>query len=156
MTEFVNPLVIGYDGSDPAKHAIAEAGALFPGHQALIVSVYQSVARAAPAALGALPAEVVGEGAAKLDSAAREAAESLAREGAGLARDAGLEPHALAEVAGGSVWPVVRTLAEENEARAVVVGARGLSPLKELILGSTSSGLVNHCKRPVLVVRAAE
>ena len=155
MTEFETPLVIGYDGSDHAKSAIAEAGTLFPGHEALIVSVYQSVAGAAPAALGALPAAVVGEGGEKLDAASREAAESLAREGAGLARDAGLEPHALAEVAVGSVWPALQTIAEEKQARAVVVGSRGLSPLKELILGSTSSGLVNHCKRPVLVVRDA-
>jgi len=36
----------------------------------------------------------------------------------------------------------------------VVVGSRGLTPGRRLLLGSVSSGLVNSAKCPVLVVRA--
>jgi nucleotide-binding universal stress UspA family protein len=41
---------------------------------------------------------------------------------------------------------------EEARAAAVVVGARRLSGLSRLVLGSVSSGLVHHAARPVLVV----
>jgi nucleotide-binding universal stress UspA family protein len=34
----------------------------------------------------------------------------------------------------------------------IVAGSRGLRGLKSVVLGSVSSGLVNHAGRPVLVI----
>jgi nucleotide-binding universal stress UspA family protein len=42
---------------------------------------------------------------------------------------------------------------EAHPADLVVVGSRGLSTAKRILLGSVSSGLVNHAPCPVLVVR---
>ena len=35
----------------------------------------------------------------------------------------------------------------------IVIGARGLSPVKELLLGSVSHGVATHAKCPVLIVK---
>jgi nucleotide-binding universal stress UspA family protein len=47
-------------------------------------------------------------------------------------------------------------LSEELHAGLIVVGRRGLSPLKSLIMGSVSDGLVRRATRPVLVVSGSE
>lgn len=44
-------------------------------------------------------------------------------------------------------------LAEELGAGLMVMGSRGLNPLKRLVLGSVSEGVVRHASCPVLVVR---
>jgi nucleotide-binding universal stress UspA family protein len=44
------------------------------------------------------------------------------------------------------------TLAEEHDARAIVVGSYGESPIKGAILGSTPHKLLHVSQRPVLVV----
>jgi len=44
-------------------------------------------------------------------------------------------------------------LAEELEARLVVLGSRGLGPLKRVLMGSVSDSVVRHAHCPVLVVR---
>jgi nucleotide-binding universal stress UspA family protein len=44
-------------------------------------------------------------------------------------------------------------LSEELEVGLVVVGSRGLGPVKRLVMGSVSEGVVDLASRPVLVVR---
>jgi len=44
-------------------------------------------------------------------------------------------------------------IADEREARAIVVGSRGLGAIKARMLGSTSRKLLHDTHRPVLVVR---
>jgi len=43
--------------------------------------------------------------------------------------------------------------ADKIGADLVVTGSRGLSSIKRVLLGSVSTGIVNHAKRPVLVVK---
>jgi len=40
-----------------------------------------------------------------------------------------------------------------KEADLVVVGTRGMSGFKKIVIGSVSSGLLSHAERPVLLVR---
>ena len=47
-------------------------------------------------------------------------------------------------------------VADENDARMIVVGSYGDSPMKGAILGSTPHKLVHLSKRPVLVVHGAD
>lgn len=44
-------------------------------------------------------------------------------------------------------------LGEQIEAGLIVVGSRGLGPVKRLLVGSVSESIVHHAKCPVLVVR---
>lgn len=46
--------------------------------------------------------------------------------------------------------------AEELDAGLIVVGRRGLSPLKSIVMGSVSDALVHYATRPVLVVGGGE
>ena len=39
-----HPILLCYDGSPGAKHAIEEAGALFPGHEVVVLHVWSPIA----------------------------------------------------------------------------------------------------------------
>jgi nucleotide-binding universal stress UspA family protein len=47
-------------------------------------------------------------------------------------------------------------LAEEIEAGLILMGSRGLGPVKRLLLGSVAEGVVHHAPSPVLVARGGE
>ena len=44
-------------------------------------------------------------------------------------------------------------IARERDAAVVVVGSHGISGLRDRLLGSVSRKLIEHCDRPVLVIR---
>ena len=111
---------------------------------------------AAPAALLALPGDMVREGAQALDDAGRETAEELAAEGAELARAAGFDAEPRAVRSSGPYFAALLDVADELDARAIVAGSRGRSTIAAAVLGSVSTGLLHHTSRPVLVVRAEE
>lgn len=46
----------------------------------------------------------------------------------------------------------LESLAEQHDARAIIVGSYGESPLRSAILGSTPHKLLHEARRPVLVV----
>jgi nucleotide-binding universal stress UspA family protein len=145
------PLLLCYDGSEDAKHAIERAGALFAGRRALVVTVWQP--SAVPSSLG-----FAGEAAGVVDFVEldREAADHggrLADEGARIARQAGLMPDPVAVEAAGSVWKTIIDIADRDDAATIVMGSRGLTGLRALLLGSVSSAVVNHADRPTLIVR---
>jgi nucleotide-binding universal stress UspA family protein len=50
----------------------------------------------------------------------------------------------------------VLDLCEELEPGLVVLGSRGLGPLRRLLVGSVSEGVVHHARCPVLVARCGE
>ena len=76
----------------------------------------------------------------------------MAEEGAGIARATGFDAVAVAAEAKGPIWATVEQAAEQHDASAIVVGTRGLSGIKSLLLGSVSSGIVHHALRPTVVV----
>jgi nucleotide-binding universal stress UspA family protein len=51
------------------------------------------------------------------------------------------------------VAETIIAIAEQRDASVIVIGSRGVGKIKGLF-GSTSRALLNHCDRPVLVVRA--
>jgi len=79
----------------------------------------------------------------------------MAEEGAGIARATGFDATAISAEAKGPIWLAVEQAAEDHDADAIVVGSRGLSGVKSLLLGSVSSGIVHHALRPTIVIRAA-
>jgi nucleotide-binding universal stress UspA family protein len=145
------PLILCYDGSEDARHAIQRAGALFPGRRALVVTVWQPTA--ATGSLG-----FAGETAGmidffELDRAAGEAGGRVAQEGVRIAHDAGLLAEPVAVEAAGPVWKTILEIAERDDAATIVMGSRGLTGLRAMLLGSVSSAVVHHADRPTLIVR---
>jgi nucleotide-binding universal stress UspA family protein len=150
------PILIGYDGSDGARRAIEQAGRLFPGAPALVVTAWASVHETAAAARMALGQGVIAEAARDLDAAAEQTAAEQAEDGARLAADAGLQATGTAVRSDRAVWSTLAHVADERDARAIVVGSRGLSGLRAMVLGSVSNALVHQCRRPVVVVHPPE
>ena len=148
-------LLIAYDGSDTSKHAIARAGALFPGAKAVIATVWEPTpVLSAPGALGTIdPLDI--ESQERVDKAVNATAQRISTEGAEAATAAGL-------VAEGQVtedaptWHGIVSLADEVGADVVVCGSRGHGGLRSALLGSVSQGVMHHAHRPVLVIRDDE
>ena len=147
------PVLLAYDGSEHAKTAIERAGAVLQHGPAVVATAWTTFEGAAPAALLALPGDMVREGTAALDEAGRETAEELAAEGAELARAAGFDAEPRAVCSSGPFFAALIHLADELDARAIVAGSRGRSALRAAVLGSVSTGLLHHTRRPVLIGR---
>jgi nucleotide-binding universal stress UspA family protein len=73
-----------------------------------------------------------------------------------VARAAGFDAAPLCVRSDQRVWPAIVRLAEQRQARAVVLGSRGLSKVGSMLLGSVSNGVVHHCRQPSLVVPSRE
>ena len=52
-----------------------------------------------------------------------------------------------------SVTKAIVEYAEKNDVNLIVVGTRGISGIKQMLLGSTASGVVTHSHCPVMVIR---
>ena len=147
------PVLFAYDGSDHARAAIERAGAVLQHSPAVVASAWTSFEGQAPAALLALPGDMVRGTVTTLDDASRETAEECAAEGAELASAAGFDAEPRAVRSAGPYFAALLDVAEEIDARAIVAGSRGRSSLAAALLGSVSTGLLHHTTRPVLVVR---
>ena len=144
------PILIAYDGSPDAKAAIARSGELFVPGPALVVSVWHSAETLIATSAGpAAYAPIFGE----IDEIERTNAQASAEEGAALARKAGFDSTALAVRSSRNVWRAILDVAGQRDARAIVIGSHGESGLIDVLLGGTSSRVVEHADRPVLVAR---
>lgn len=149
----MNPVMFAYDGSSHAQLAIERGAALVRPGPAVVATAWTSFEDAAPAALLALPGDVVRGAVDDLDAANRETAEELAAEGAELARAAGFDAEPRAVRAADAFFVALLALADEIDAAAIVMGSRGRSRLAATVLGSVSTGVLNHTRRPVLIVK---
>ena len=156
----IRPVVLAYDGSEQAQAALREAVALFGDRPLIVASVWEpglAMATMMPPAgepsMGYLPdpAEVDA-----IDRAQSGHAVDVAEAGARLARELGATAEAVSMPDSASVADTLIAIAEERDARAIVVGSRGLGGIKARVLGSTSHKLLHDTHRPVLVVRAPE
>lgn len=138
------PILVCYDGSAGAQHAIAVAGALFAGRHAVILDVGPLDLVAETYAAGSLGASDIG-------NAVYEGTLEQAEAGAVLARQAGLDAEARAAV-DAPTWRGIIEVADEIDAALIVLGSDGRTDLSELLEGSVSHDVAEHAGRPVLVV----
>ena len=157
------PVLIAFDGSPAAEHALGEAAALLGRRPALVVSVWKEgigfEAVELPAATAGLtPAPIDVNTAMEIEQEVKERAQRLAQHGAELARQAGMEAEGLA-VADEVDVTIAETLvevAQKNDAAAIVMGAHGHGRLTEALVGSTTRDVIRRARCPVIVVRQAD
>lgn len=131
-------IVVGIDGSSCSNMAVAEAAVLASelGEKLYVVFGYEPYRGAAEIQDHRLALEELGN---KVGTAAVE-----------QANEAGADTQ-LDLIDQGPVDALIN-MADEVDARMIVVGSYGDSPLKGAILGSTPHKLVHLSRRPVLVV----
>jgi nucleotide-binding universal stress UspA family protein len=132
-------IVVGYDGSEGSKRALDTAIALGKPLGDDLVAVF-----------GYAPPGIWGGEIADHEEAIAELGERLMNEAKGRAVERGVDLE-LEMIAKHGAQALAQA-AEERDARLIVVGDSGDSPLKGVILGSTPNKLLHIANRPVLVV----
>ena len=136
-------LVVGYDGRDGGEAALDEA--IRMGRELdcrlVLVFAYEPAARA-------------GGEVADLRATLKEMGAELEVSAHQRLAEAGIE-HELVLIDSRPA-PGIAQVAEERDARMIIVGGAGEAPLKGALLGATPHKLLNLTDRPVLVVRSAE
>lgn len=144
-------ILVPLDGSDHSVRALTVAVQIakkFDG-DIILIHVYSNVwpivmphATIMPEATGIIP---------KLIEAAREAGATILADGEKKVKAEGVQVETFLRE-GHTVEEILKT-AEEGKFDLIVVGARGLSMIKEILLGSVSDGVMRHARCPVLVVK---
>jgi nucleotide-binding universal stress UspA family protein len=146
-------VLIAYDGSANADHAIDVAGALLGGGTAEIVHAWEPVSSAA--ARSAVYAIAYDESGALLERV-RELARGTAEAGVARARAAGFDATGTAQSGSGPLWQTIVERAEEVHPRLIVMGTRGLTGVRSALAGSVSRHVTSHAAVPVLTVPLGE
>jgi nucleotide-binding universal stress UspA family protein len=133
-----NEIVVGYDGTKGSNVALEAALALAKEVGATIVLAF-----------GYEPSKFADQ-AGDYEEAVKQLGQRASEEGLAKAKAQGV-PAEVAMVAGRAA-DALASLAEERDARMVVVGSNGEGPLVGAILGSTPYKLLHLTKHPVLVV----
>ncbi|MGP4029588.1 universal stress protein [Actinomadura sp. 3N407] len=144
-------ILIAYDGSDDAQAAVEYAARHVRPEPAVVMTVWEPLlAQISWAPLAATPVAAWRE---SDEYEEEKQAERLARHGADLALAAGLtEVTTRAERGAGPVWAAIVDVADELNASLIVTGSRGLAGARSVILGSVSTRVLHHVRRPTLVV----
>jgi nucleotide-binding universal stress UspA family protein len=153
-----SPILIAYDGSPSARVAVQEAGVLFAPSRAVVLTVWEPAMAELmfapdPTGMGSTMLPFDPSFSEEVEHANEERAWTLARDGATLAGDAGLdaEPLAVEDIAHPA--DAIVDTAVQRQARAIVIGSRGHRGLRSKLLGSTSAEVLRRSPRPVVVVR---
>jgi nucleotide-binding universal stress UspA family protein len=140
-----------YDGSADAGNAIERSAPLLRGHDALVLCVFDSML-AVQAGDFPYPDMLPLEDVERVDDAARQRSLEIAAAGCDLLRAKGCDAQPAAVESVGAVWRTILEEADARDAAVIVLGSRGLTGVRSLVLGSVSHGVVNHSHRPVLVI----
>lgn len=136
-------IVVGYDGSECAKEALrvaVEVGKAY-GEKVIIAFGYE---------LNPVAGEIQ-----DYAKALKELATQRLEEGAALASSGADGVEVEAVIVEQAPAHALVALADERDARVIVVGTRGESPIRGALLGATPHKLLQLADRPVLVVPAA-
>ncbi len=140
-------ILVPLDGSSHAAHALDKAIQLakeFDGKLTLLHAYNPSIVP--------LPEEyVVQETAPETVDIHREKGISLLREASEKVDTEGVPFETLLTL-GNPVETIIEA-SKKGKFDLIVLGARGLSPIKEVFLGSVSHGVATHAQCPVLVVK---
>lgn len=139
-------ILVAYDGSEPARKALQHAIGLAEANEeskVRVVHVFQFPQYFVGSAYATASAETNEE--------LYEYAERLQQEAEG--KVASLGDRAEVVLQQGPPGLAIIDEADGFNADLIIIGSRGLSGLKEFVLGSVSHHVVQHAKVPVLVIK---
>ena len=136
----MSAIVLGYDGSGCARCALKVALDVCKtyGDKLVIAYAYEP------------PGRIAGEEFKAHRRALEEIGDDMTREAVEHARAEGVQAHV--ELVPERPAEALTRLGEQYQARMIVVGTHGESPLRSAILGSIPHKLLQVAERPVLVV----
>jgi nucleotide-binding universal stress UspA family protein len=137
----MSQIVVGYDGSACGEVALASAIELAGGLGDEVVVVF-----------GYAPPGIWGGEIAEHEEAIEELGEKVTGEARKMAAEKGVEIDV--QLVAKRAAEALIDVAEQRDARMIVVGSFGDPPLKGMVLGSTPNKLLYMSERPVLVVPA--
>lgn len=145
MSTYQGAAVVGVDGSDVSKGAVAYAAKTAAGRgiKLHVVMAYS------------IPSTMFAEGMAppqQLVDHFEKEAEPAVQEAIQIARDAAPELEITGAVAEGN--PAQLFIEYSREAKMIVLGSRGLGALKGVVLGSVSAHVATNAFCPVIVTKA--
>ena len=138
-------ILVPLDGSEHSMHALEKAVQIakkFDGKITLIHVYPIAWPIGMPGIATILP---------KLIKESREAGNGILADGEKKVKAEGVQVETLLRE-GHTVEEIIKTC-RESKFDLIVIGARGLSTIKEIILGSVSHGVTTHARCPVLVVK---
>jgi nucleotide-binding universal stress UspA family protein len=142
-------IVICYDGSASARHAVSVAQGALASQPAILLHVWNP------------PAEFLADGFSthgggpsidELEGLALGRAQEIAREGSELAQRTEFAVETRLERNETSTCQEILEVADEVDAELIVIGTRGTTAVQSALLGSISNAVVQQSRRPVLVV----
>jgi nucleotide-binding universal stress UspA family protein len=153
MNANTKPILLCFDGSSDAENAIRGAGDLLGPRPAVVITVSEPLRLwepSDPATIIEAPIGKLLSKALQLEEIIDEVAQEQVNRGVELARAAGFD--AQGRVTRGKPWRTICEVANQIDAEAIVLGARGLSRVESALLGSVSATVSSHARRPVLII----
>jgi nucleotide-binding universal stress UspA family protein len=143
------PVLICYDGSAEAQAAFSVAD-LVAEREVIVLTVWHpfqpGARRDSPVILTLL------EDPAELDRREEEQGRATAEEGAELARDAGFAAEARVVASTGDTAEAILAFADEVDASLLLLGCRGFSGARSILLGSVADDVAQSSSRPLFFV----
>jgi nucleotide-binding universal stress UspA family protein len=151
MSIFPTTILLATDGSEEAQVAAKTAADLTKSTNSELHLIYvghmPSIFYESPGTMALDP-----DLQSRMEEEAEEAARTSLEKQVQKIREAGIEVAAIHTSVGFPDVEIVG-LAERLGAGLIVMGSRGLGPLKRALMGSVSDSVVRHAHCPVLVVR---
>jgi nucleotide-binding universal stress UspA family protein len=151
-------ILVPLDGSEHSLRALEKAVQIaekFSGKITLIHAYpvpVQPIMLPEPSTSGSLSIPILtGAEVSRMTEAAREVGNRILEDGEQKVKAEKVQVEKVL-VEGHAVQEIVR-VAREGDFDLIVIGARGISHLKEILLGSVTDGVIHHARCPVLVIK---
>lgn len=149
----IRRLVIGLDGSVNARRAVELVAELPPppGNLAILVTALEPISLPSHALLPATVRVRIGRDLAALKAELATNARREAEDAAAILRNRGWRVRVV--LRSGVPLEAILSMVKQTGADLLVIGARGVSRLEGVLLGSVAQGALSHGSVPMLVVR---
>jgi len=149
-----NKILLAFDGSNAstiaAKYAIHLSS--LENSELILLNVIENIKQGGVIGLRAKYGDMkLVEGYTKTR---RKNAEEMIKPIEKSAKDKGINTKVeILEDDGNSLIGFIVNYAEKNDINLIVIGTKGLSKFRRLLMGSVASGIINHSKCPVLLIK---